>query len=177
MWGCPQPHTGHPGGVPSLHTGDAKHRSSVGSGKRKEEVRKILSSPPPPFFFFLFTPFFLSFFFSPSCPGCDWRPWALPTRRLDFQGTGMCGMAGLTTQPSAAGTAGAAHQRGSGCSHHPHLVWGTLPAPWHGTTHAAPHINQPRLNLTTGHLPDPTISLLFPWYQVQMPRGRGLYNP
>lgn len=56
-----------------------------------------------------------------------------------------------------------AHQRGRGCSRCPRLLWGTLPAPWRRTTHAVRHINQPRLNLATGHLPDPAVSLLSPW--------------
>lgn len=68
MWGCAQPCAGHPGGVPSLHTGDAEHGSCVGSGKWKEEARKVLSSPPS-FFFSLFTPFFL--FFSSPHPVLD----------------------------------------------------------------------------------------------------------
>ena len=78
---------------------------------------------------------------------------------------------------SAAGTAGAAHQKGSGCSHRPHLVWGTLPAPWHGTTRAALHINQPWLNLATGHLADPAISLLFPRDSSANASGPGLCSP
>lgn len=45
------------------------------------------------------------------------------------------------------------------------------------TTHTTPHINQPCLDLATGHLPDPTISLLFSWDSSANVLGRGLSCP
>lgn len=164
---CPAPcwsswggsHAGHPGGVPSLRTGDAEHCSHVRSGQWKDMARKVLSSPPfspppPPLFFFsILSQLWLEAVGSPS-----------PRAEFPEDGSARAGRprhAALCI--STAGTAGPALQRGSGCSHHLHLVWGTLPAPWRGTTRAALHINQPRLNFATAHLPDPAISLLFPW--------------
>lgn len=99
---CPAPcwsswggsHAGHPGGVPSLRTGDAEHCSHVRSGQWKDMARKVLSSPP-------FSPPPPPCFFSPSCPSCGWRLWALPAHGLNFQRTGVHGLAGLATQPSA----------------------------------------------------------------------------
>lgn len=123
----------------------------VGHGKKSPFFSSFLT--PPPFFFSILSWLWLEAMGSPS-------PWA------EFPGDGSprAGRprhAALCT--STAGTAGPAHQTGSGCSHRPLLVWGTIPAPWHGTTRATPHINQPRLNFATAHLPDLAISLLFPW--------------
>lgn len=129
-------------GGSSLCTGDAEHCSHTGCGKSHKISRKVISS-----IFFLFFAFSL-YNSSPTLPWMCLKAMGAPSLPA-----GVPGQAGM-------GSLGQTHQGDSGAP--------AVPIPC-GTTHTAPHINQPRLNLATGHLADPTSPSCSLGIQVQMP--------